>query len=150
MVDSMKVSSNVWMSCEIWGIETTEKIKHKKYPKQKQKKKQQRNRENSGMLYVNISWNLSTWFWHVCTSSPVQKLCAVDMYLVMTVEIFPVRYVCENKNKKTQQEVFLIWLYCDRYIHQLGTQQQKTQKKNYNVFIISDVKRDYWVVYDII
>lgn len=28
----MKVSSNVWMSCEIWGIETTEN--KKKNPKQ--------------------------------------------------------------------------------------------------------------------
>ena len=45
----MKVSSNVWMSSEIWGIETA---------KNKNKRIQQRKSRES----LNIPWNLSTWF----------------------------------------------------------------------------------------
>lgn len=42
---------------------------------------------------------------------PKKSFCAVDMYLVMTVEIFPVRYVCENNKIKTRSILNLVILW---------------------------------------
>ena len=132
-----------WKCHQMYGwVVRSGELKQPKTKKRTQNNKVQRtttNRENSGMLYVNISWNLSTWFWHVCTRSPRPKTVCCRYVFSDDSGDFP-KDICVWKIcKKQEEEVFLIWLYCDRYIHQLGTQHTHTHMKIKPIMFSSQV-----------